>query len=120
MVTESFEIGEGVVFIMEDVDGGRRLLNSLIFSFEYDGKKNSLLVTASRWSFFLALNEIRSLFKLLSLILLLLDDTDLKFTEFASGFAEEDTRIEDAAIGNLVLGKTMRRSLVWSPPVLAR
>lgn len=41
-------VGDGVVFIMDDVDGGRRLLNNLIFSFEYDGKKNSLLVTASR------------------------------------------------------------------------
>lgn len=42
-------VGEGVVFIIDDVDGGRRLsLNNLIFSFEYDGKKNSLLVTASR------------------------------------------------------------------------
>lgn len=80
--------------MMEEVDGGRRrLLNSLIFSFEYvGGKKNSLRVTASRCSFFRALKEIRSLFavmaaldKLLFSLILLLEeeDTDLKFTEFA-------------------------------------
>lgn len=53
------------------------------------------------------LNEIRSA----ELSLILLFDTDRRFTEFASGCAADDTRIDEAAIGNLKIIDMNKKSI---------